>query len=411
VIEFNSGQSDPASWIPVAGDWNNDGTDTVGLYDPAGAFYLNNATDGSIDDLFTVGVQVAGARASWLPVSGDWDSDGFDTVGLYDPATNNWYLDNETQSHAWDDPFVIVAPSRVPSSWIPITGDWNGDGFDTVGLYDPAANDWYLNNKIDGSVTDLITLPAPADVPASWIPVTGDWNGNRRDSVGLFVPESNTWYLNNRTNGSVADLITVQGPAVPASWIPITGDWNGSKAQNLLATAAASTAPSAEPGLSDGQLQTIVSEAVRRITQGSEQNAAAALDAVTFEIVDLPGTQLARAEVGSRVLIDSDAAGFGWYIDPSPADDAEFFNSQSNPQSAIRISQSMDLLTVVTHELGHVLGYRHESQGVMRETLAAGTRELWQSTGHDAQEDIADLAGGSTMADEDTADAVFTDLA
>ena len=34
----------------------------------------------------------------------------------------------------------------------------------------------------------------------------------------------------------------------------------------------------------------------------------------------------------------------------------------------------MDLLTVLEHEIGHLLGHDHEAGGVMQETLTAGTR-------------------------------------
>ena len=34
----------------------------------------------------------------------------------------------------------------------------------------------------------------------------------------------------------------------------------------------------------------------------------------------------------------------------------------------------MDLLTVLMHETGHLLGRDHEATGVMQETLTAGTR-------------------------------------
>jgi hypothetical protein len=34
----------------------------------------------------------------------------------------------------------------------------------------------------------------------------------------------------------------------------------------------------------------------------------------------------------------------------------------------------MDLLTVLEHEVGHLLGRGHEATGVMQATLAAGTR-------------------------------------
>ena len=34
----------------------------------------------------------------------------------------------------------------------------------------------------------------------------------------------------------------------------------------------------------------------------------------------------------------------------------------------------MDLLTVLEHEIGHVLGFDHEQTGVIEDTLATGTR-------------------------------------
>ena len=43
----------------------------------------------------------------------------------------------------------------------------------------------------------------------------------------------------------------------------------------------------------------------------------------------------------------------------------------------------MDLLTVLAHELGHLLGYDHDDDSVMAETLTAGTR-LAGSRGGDA---------------------------
>ena len=54
---------------------------------------------------------------------------------------------------------------------------------------------------------------------------------------------------------------------------------------------------------------------------------------------------------------------------PTPWADREF-TTPGNQGEQNRI----DLLTVLEHELGHLLGFDHAEQGVMDDTLAAGRR-------------------------------------
>jgi hypothetical protein len=61
----------------------------------------------------------------------------------------------------------------------------------------------------------------------------------------------------------------------------------------------------------------------------------------------------------TTVYIDRDAAGHGWFIDPTPAVDEEFSPPASNRQLQAVAPQAMDqidLLTVLEHELGHIAG-------------------------------------------------------
>ena len=44
---------------------------------------------------------------------------------------------------------------------------------------------------------------------------------------------------------------------------------------------------------------------------------------VEFQLVDLPGNLLGVAR-GTSIMIDLDAAGVGWFVDPTPEDDMEF---------------------------------------------------------------------------------------
>jgi hypothetical protein len=238
MVEFNTHQDDPSEWIPVAGDWNGNDFDTAGLYNAEDRqFYLNNNVDGSIAGYVTIQVPAGLVGATWKPVIGDWDGDGVDEVGLYDPASNDWLLN--TGDTTWSSLIVVTAPVDVPASWVPITGDWDGDGYDTVGLYDPSTNNWYLNNQLNGQWSTAIgpsgeplgiELIAPVRVPSTWVPITGDWNGNGKDTVGLFDPSTGDWFLNNRVDGTISDLLIVGGRGEPVTQLPVTGDWDGTGA-------------------------------------------------------------------------------------------------------------------------------------------------------------------------------------
>jgi len=72
--------------------------------------------------------------------------------------------------------------------------------------------------------------------------------------------------------------------------------------------------------------------------------------------------------LGLRARLDLNAAGWGWFVDPTPHDDSEFRKPGDQGEQ-----KHMDLLTVLMHEMGHVLGLDHDD-GVMQETLDAGTR-------------------------------------
>ncbi len=204
---------------PLAGDWNSDGIDSIGKFDPGSAtFYLRNSLTRATppDSTFVFGDPGADER----PIAGDWNGDGLDTVGVFDPGLGIFRLRNANASGAADVTFVF---SDAQPTWLPIAGDWNGDGVDTVGLYDPATSTFYLRNSNTTGGADLSFAFGPPG--SNVLPLAGDWNCDGWDSIGLYDVSSRRVLLRNLNSAGAAD--SDFATLWEAGGKPIAGDWDG----------------------------------------------------------------------------------------------------------------------------------------------------------------------------------------
>jgi len=143
--------------------------------------------------------------------------------------------------------------------------------------------------------------------------------------------------------------------------------------------------PPAGDLLTSAELQVITQAAIARWEATNISAAArAALESAHVQLADLGGSALGET-FGHNVLIDPDAAGHGWFIDPTPMNDSEFPTPAGGAQLQALAStpeaNEMDLLTVVMHELGLVMGLTDISPAVqphslMTDVLSVGVRRL-----------------------------------
>jgi cyclophilin family peptidyl-prolyl cis-trans isomerase len=132
--------------------------------------------------------------------------------------------------------------------------------------------------------------------------------------------------------------------------------------------------------LSDAELAPIAAEAVRRLETQLGSQVETTLAGAAIKIADLPADVLGETS-GNTIWIDNDAAGYGWFVDPTPGDDVEFGDLLGSRSSAARpdtaAAERVDLLTAVMHEMGHLLGYQHAADDLMQAVLPLGVRRTF----------------------------------
>ncbi len=242
--------------IPVSGDWNGDGITDIGVF-VAGNWYLDLNGDGrwDRDDLWAK----LGSRDD-LPVTGDWDGDGKTDIGIFGPA---WPRDPYAIRHEPGLPDVANHPGPIdgkmknvppvteeatsgarllkPSEGlarrtdlidhvfhygtagdVPVTGDWNGDGIRTIGVFQDGS--WVLDTDGDGRLTEAdrrVALGQAGDKP-----VVGDWDGDGIDELGVY--RAGEWLVDADGDGRLdATDQAFAETAAEEGVVPITGDWDG----------------------------------------------------------------------------------------------------------------------------------------------------------------------------------------
>ncbi|MEA2876326.1 MAG: hypothetical protein QOF14_1522 [Hyphomicrobiales bacterium] len=269
-------------------------------------------------------------------------------------------------------PPLLAAPGGVEAApatqWqVAGVGDFNGDGAtDLLSL----RSDGLLKIDTFNSAGEAINWYIPGQLEAGWSIVgIGDINNDgtsdivlRHDS-GAFEAE----LIQNSAVAATVDLELVNGtlqlvappaPDAPPSDSPPS---DPPPANPPPAELPAQAAPgTVETHLTQAELDGIVQTAIARWeATGLTAEQDAYLHSVSFSVSDLAGLYLGSALPG-HITIDADAAGYGWYVDANPADDAEFANVlgatrlQTDPSGVP--AGHIDLLSTVMHELGHQLG-------------------------------------------------------
>ncbi|MGC5628443.1 SpoIID/LytB domain-containing protein [Georgenia sp. Z1344] len=191
-----------ATSSPLAGDWDGDGTDTVGVRD-GNRLTLARDHSGATTTTLDYG------RAGDVLLTGDWDGDAGDSFAV---RRGNTYLLRDALTSGVAD--TVLDYGRAADEVF--VGDWDGDGVDTLAVR--RGNRFFVSNSLVSGWAD-----AELDYGRAGDTVlVGDWDGDGVDTFA--VRRGNTYLVRNELTSGDADIELAFGRASDSV---VVGDWDG----------------------------------------------------------------------------------------------------------------------------------------------------------------------------------------
>jgi len=190
-------------------------TDSVGVFDPStGIWSLHHSNQAP--NQFYYGIP------GDVPLMGDWNCDGLDTVAMYRPSSGFVYLRETNDTGVADRDFYYGIPGDMP-----VAGDWDGDGCDTLAIFRPDEARLYVSDTLGTRPADF----SFAYGDTGYRPFAGDFDGDHRDSIGFLTPNGVILHRNQLSAGP-SDFGAYYGHTDHGL---VAGDWDGDGDDTLAA--------------------------------------------------------------------------------------------------------------------------------------------------------------------------------
>ena len=213
----------------------------IGVFRPStGQWFLDFNGNGVFDNCsIDTCVSSYGSNAM-LPVVADWAGTGRPSIGVFEPNTGSWRLDNGNDqwdacsstgdtcvtSHGSPGSFPVVKELSseklvLGTFQAQVTTQINGTNVTKQGV-------WNFDLDGDGNVDKCNIDPCIENFGQTGdLAIIGDWNGTGKEEIGVVRPQTVQFYLdlngNGKWDGPTVDLL--MGPFGQPEDLPVVGKW------------------------------------------------------------------------------------------------------------------------------------------------------------------------------------------
>ena len=168
---------------PIMGDFNGDSLTDLGLYNSSTGVWQIALSDAGVYRNAATWLTNFGTSGSWLPMTGDFNGDGKADAAIYNPTTGQFQVALSTGA-SFSSPSTWFTFSGASSSWQPFVGNFNADKYADLAFY----------NKSTGEVKVALGTSTGFGSSTTWltnfgtgsIALAGDFNADSVTDICLF---------------------------------------------------------------------------------------------------------------------------------------------------------------------------------------------------------------------------------
>lgn len=218
--EFRSNYFPSTGFVAFTGDFDGNGKSDIFLYKAgSGTDYILSA--GASRTFTQASTTVSG---TYLPIVGDFDGAQGDDIFWYDESggfVNRWYSTGGTT-------FTQLANYSVDAGgpFVPIVGDFDDALGDDIFWYvagSGADRIWY---SLGGGSTSFTKTSSPENVTGSYLPIAGDFNGDGHADIFWDAVNATTDYIWPGATQTVK-FAPSRTSSVYGTFEPVSGDFDG----------------------------------------------------------------------------------------------------------------------------------------------------------------------------------------